>query len=415
MDEKASFPIAKKETLVPSLFSAQHEKINIQGVFPMKFATKAIHVGCEAEPATGAVIPPIYMTTTYLQEAPGESKGYDYTRAGNPNFTILEKQLASLEDARHATVFSSGMGCLSALISSLSKGDKVLAIDGVYGGTYRLFNKVFNRFGIEYQSFNPKSLEDLNKTLAQRPKWLFFETPTNPLLEIFDIEAFANAAKSHDVLTVVDNTFASPYCQNPLKFGVDIVWHSTTKYIGGHSDVVGGVAMTNSDAFKEQLDFGRKSLGVNPSPFDAWLVTRGVKTLAVRMEQHMRNAMAIAKFFETHPKVKKVYYPGLPNHPNHAVAAKQMHGFSGMVSVEFKLSLEITKKLISSFKLFLLAESLGGIESLVCHPATMTHASIPAEERHRIGLMDGLVRFSVGIEDSGDLINDLSQALDKVN
>lgn len=378
----------------------------------MKFSTKAIHAGSEPDPTTGAIMPPIYMTSTYVQEAPGQNRGYEYTRAHNPNFTVLENTLAALEDAQYATVFSSGMGALTALIGTLSQGDKVVAIDGLYGGTYRLFKKVFNRFGIELRSIKNASIEELEEALSQKPKWLIFETPTNPLLDVFDIEACVKVAKRYGVLTIVDNTFATPYCQNPLKWGADAVWHSTTKYIGGHSDVVGGAVMINSGTLKKEVDFMRKSMGVNPSPFDAWLVTRGVKTLAVRMEQHQRNAMAIAKFLETHPKVQKVYYPGLTTHLNHAVAKKQMSGFSGIVSAEFNMSLESTKKLISSFTLFSLAESLGGVESLVCHPATMTHASIPPEERARIGLSDGLVRFSVGIEDSQDLINDLEQALE---
>lgn len=380
----------------------------------MKFATKAIHVGNEPDTETGAVIPPIYMTSTYTQEAPGRDKGYDYTRAGNPNFTNLEKQLAALEDAAHCTVFSSGLGTLTGLISTLSKGDRVLAVDGLYGGTYRLFNSIFNRFGIEFESIDPTTPGALEKALSTKPKWLFFETPTNPLLEVFDIAAFAKIAKRNGVLTIVDNTFASPYFQNPLKWGVDIVWHSTTKYIGGHSDVIGGAAMTNSASIKKELDFARMAIGLNPSPFDAWLLSRGVKTLALRMEQHQRNALAVARFLKTHPKVKSIHYPGLESHPNHAVAKKQMNGFGGMLSVEFNLPLESTLKLVSSFGLFTLAESLGGVESLVCHPATMTHASIPAAERHRMGFADGLVRFSIGIEDAQDLINDLSEALELV-
>lgn len=381
----------------------------------MKFATKAIHVGCEPDPVTGAIMPPIYMTSTYVQEAPGKTKGYDYTRAGNPNFTILENVLASLENAEYGTIFSSGLGALTGLISMLSQGDSVVAFDGVYGGTYRLFNSIFKRYGITFHSIDPSSLETLEKALEKKPKWLFFETPTNPLLEIYDISAFVKIAKRHDVLTIVDNTFATPYFQNPLKYGVDIVWHSTTKYIGGHSDVVGGVVMTNSSSMKEELDFARKAMGLNPSPFDAWLLTRGVKTLALRMEQHQKNALAVIDFLKNHPKVKRVYYPGIESHPNHTVAKTQMRGFGGVLSVEFNLSLERTKKLISSFNLFALAESLGGVESLVSHPATMTHASIPAEERQRIGLSDGLVRFSVGIEDSDDLIADLSEALELVS
>lgn len=381
----------------------------------MKFATKAIHVGNEPDAATGAIIPPIYMTSTYVQESPGETKGYDYTRAGNPNFTVLERVLASLEGAEHATVFSSGLGALTGMISMLSQGDRVVAFDGVYGGTYRLFNSVFKRYGIIFDSITPSSADVLEKALEKKPKWLFFETPTNPLLEIYDIAAFSKIAKRHGALTVVDNTFASPYFQNPLKWGADIVWHSTTKYIGGHSDVIGGVAMTNSGTIKKELDFARKAVGLNPSPFDAWLTTRGVKTLALRMEQHQKNAMAVAGFLAKHPKVKKIYYPGLEDYENHIIAKKQMTGFSGILSVEFNLSLESTSKLISSFNLFALAESLGGVESLVCHPATMTHASIPTEERLRIGLPDGLVRFSLGIEDEGDLIADLAEALELVS
>jgi len=379
----------------------------------MKFATKAIHVGSEPDLVTGAIMPPIYMTSTYLQHAPGEGD-YTYTRASNPNFTLLEKLLASLEEADYATVFSAGLGALTALISTLSQGDKVLAINGIYGGSYRLFNQVFNRFGIKFQTINPATIDELDQAFADNPKWLFFETPTNPLLEVFDIEAMAKIAKKHGALTIVDNTFASPYCQNPLKWGADIVWHSTTKYIGGHSDIIGGVVMTNNALLKKDLDFACKSLGVNPSPFDCWLITRGVKTLAVRMEKHQRNALAIANYLEKHPKVKKVYYPGLPSHRNHKVAKNQMSGFSGMLSAEFDLSIEKTRQLISSFSLFFLAESLGGVESLVCHPSTMTHASIPSNERQKLGISDGLVRFSIGIEEAEDLIEDLDKALQMI-
>lgn len=381
----------------------------------MHFATKAIHVGSDPDPVTGAIMPPIYMTSTFAQEAPGETKGYDYTRAGNPNFTILEKILASLEGAEYATVFSSGLGALTGLISTLSQGDRVVAFEGVYGGTYRLFNSIFKRYGIEFQSIIPTSLEVIEQAMSSKPKWLFFETPTNPLLEVYDIEAFAKIAKRHGALTIVDNTFATPYFQNPLVWGADIVWHSTTKYIGGHSDVIGGVAISNSASVKKELDFARKAIGLNPSPFDVWLSTRGVKTLALRMEQHQKNALAIAKFFETHPKVKKVHYPGLESHRHHNIAKKQMCGFGGMVSVEFDLSLENIRKLISSFNLITLAESLGGVESLVCHPASMTHASVPIEEWPRTGLSECLVRFSLGIEDTKDLLDDLAEGLELVS
>jgi len=375
----------------------------------MKFATKVIHKGQEPDPSTGAVIPPIYMTSTFAQEAPGVNRGYEYTRAGNPNFTYLEQQVANLEGAQYATVFSSGMGALTALVSSLSQGDRVVAVDGVYGGTWRLFNQVFNRFGIQYDSF---PVDQIEKAL-KGAKWLFFETPTNPLLEVFDIAALAKLAKREGLLTVVDNTFACPYNQNPLTLGVDVVLHSSTKYLGGHSDVVGGVVMTNNLDIQTAAHFGRKALGLNPSPFDCWLVSRGIKTLAVRMEKHNSNALAIAQFLDKHFCVKKVYYPGLETHPGYAVAKKQMCGFGGMVSAEFNLSLEKTKELISNFKLFTLAESLGGVESLVSHPATMTHASLSPEVRERMGITCGLVRFSVGIEDTQDLIDDLAASLDK--
>lgn len=378
----------------------------------MKFSTKAIHVGSKPDRETGAIMPPIYMSSTFVQEEPGVSKGYEYTRAHNPNFTILEELLASLEGAQYATVFSSGLGALTAMLSSLKPGDHVLAIDGLYGGTYRLFTKIFSRFGIELITIVPESTEQVHQALEKKPKWLFFETPTNPLLDVYDIEALTNAAKQHGVMTIVDNTFATPYFQNPFKYGVDLIWHSTTKYIGGHSDIIGGVVMTNESKVKKVLDFNRMAIGLNPSPFDAWLTTRGVKTLALRMEQHQKNAMAISKFLENHPKVKKVYYPGLESHPHHEIAKKQMTGYSGIVSAEFHFSLETTKKLISSFKYFALAESLGGVESLVNHPTTMTHASIPPDEREKMGISDGLVRFSMGIEDSEDLIADLDDVLE---
>lgn len=378
----------------------------------MKFATKAIHIGYEPDPTTGAMMPPIYMTSTFLQETPGVSKGgFDYTRANNPNFEFLEKQLASLEDAKYATVFSSGLGALTALINTLQIGDRVLAFDGVYGGTYRLFHQVFSKFGIEFITINPEETESIESELVRhKPSWLFFETPTNPLLNVYDIEAFSQAAKKHRVLTVVDNTFATPYCQNPLKWGVDVVWHSSTKYLGGHSDVIGGVAMTNDEGMKTQLDFARKAIGLNPSPFDTWLISRGVKTLAVRMDRHMHNAKELAHYLEKHPRVKRVFYPGLESHPHYHIAKKQMNGYSGMIAVECDLSPEETKQMISKMQVFSLAESLGGVESLISHPATMTHASIPKEERERIGITDTLVRLSVGIEDISDLIQDWDQA-----
>jgi cystathionine beta-lyase/cystathionine gamma-synthase len=382
----------------------------------MDFATKAVHEGYTPD-ATGAVMPPIYMTSTYQLDAPGITKegGYDYTRAGNPNFTILEKVMASLEEAKFATVFSSGLGALTGMLSMLSKGDKVVAINGLYGGTYRLFTQVFVHYGIELILIAADKLDTLEKQLSQpNVKWLLFETPTNPLLGVFDIQECAKIAKRHGILTVIDNTFATPFFQNPLKLGADIVWHSSTKYLGGHSDIIGGVAMTNDAEIAKKLLFSRKAMGLNPSPFDAWLVTRGIKTLALRMKKHQENALKIAQFFEKHPAVKKVYYPGLPSHSTHEIAKKQMSGYSGMVSVEFNLESDKIKALISSLKLFALAESLGGVESLVCHPATMTHATIPVAEREEMGITNGLVRFSIGIEDAQDLIDDVNVALKKL-
>ncbi len=377
----------------------------------MKFSTKAIHIGQAPDKETGAVIPPIYMTSTYAQESPNNHKGYDYTRAGNPNFTNLEATLAALEQGKVATVFSSGIGATTAIVSSLSKNDKVVIANDLYGGTYRLFSRVFSQFGIDFTTVDTQDLAAVEEKLKTNPKLLFLESPTNPLLRISDIEAITAMAKKYNVLTVVDNTFATPYFQNPLNLGADFVMHSTTKYIGGHSDVIGGVVVTNHETWKEKLDFARMAIGLNPSPFDNWLTTKGVKTMGIRMERHFANATQIATYFNNHPKVKKVYYPGLPSHPNHDIAQKQMSGYSGIVSVEFDLSLEDSMKLVSSFSLFTLAESLGGVESLVDHPASMTHASIPKEEREKNGLSDGLIRFSVGIEDAEDLIADLDEVL----
>lgn len=380
----------------------------------MKFSTKAIHEGQEPEKEFGAVIPPMYLTSTYAQESPGVFKGYDYTRAGNPNFSNLEKTLSALEKAKYATVFSSGLGALTAMISTLKQGEKVVAINDLYGGTYRLFTKVFAQYGINFELVDLNHDQALEKSMAEKPAMVLIESPTNPLLKITDIKKVCAVAKQHGVLSVVDNTFASPYFQNPIELGADVVMHSSTKYIGGHSDLIGGVVITNSEDFKKKMDFARMAIGLNPSPFDCWLTSRSLKTLAVRMEKHAENAMAVAEFLEQHSKVSQVYYPGLSSHPNHEVARQQMSGFSGIVSVEFDLDLEQSKKLISTFKVFTLAESLGGVESLVDHPASMTHASIPKEEREKMGLRDGLVRFSVGIEDQQDLIDDLRRGLEKV-
>lgn len=390
------------------------ERTSIHNINFMKFSTKAIHIGQIPDEATGAIIPPIYATSTYVQESPGNTKGYDYTRAGNPNFTNLEHTIAALENGKHATIFSSGLGAITALISTLKSGDKAIATSDLYGGTYRIFTRVFAQYGIEFETVDTQDLKSLAIKLAEKPKLLLIESPTNPLLNISDITAIATMAKQYGVCSVVDNTFASPYFQQPLLLGADVVMHSTTKYFGGHSDTIGGVLITNDDALKTQFDFARMAIGLNPSPFDAWLTSRSIKTLAVRMERHASNAMQVAEFLEKHPKVKKVYYPGLPSHKNHDIAKKQMQGFSGIVSVEFNADIESAKKLISNLKVFSLAESLGGVESLVDHPATMTHASIPKAEREKIGLADGLVRFSVGIEDIEDIIEDLTNGLNSI-
>lgn len=380
----------------------------------MKFSTKAIHIGNESDPIHGAIIPPVYLTTTYRQKYPGRFKIYDYARGYNPNFTYLEQTLATLEEAKYATVFSSGMGAMTSLICTLSSRDKVIAINDLYGGTYRLFVNVFQKFGVEFKMIDMKNENTLIRALVSRPKFLILESPTNPLLKITNIRKIAQLSKKYRVKTIVDNTFATPYFQKPIALGADIVLHSTTKYIAGHSDIIGGVVISNDHELKKKMEYNRNAIGLNPDPFGCWLISRGVKTLAVRMEKHQQNALAIAKFLYHHPKVKKVYYPGLPSHENHEIAKKQMTGFSGIVSVEFNLSFETIKKLITSFKIISLAESLGGIESLVDHPASMTHGAIPKEKRERAGLTEGLVRISVGIEDVDDLIADLSQALKKV-
>ncbi len=380
----------------------------------MKFSTKAIHVGQIPDPNTGAIIPPIYMTSTYLQQSPGQYKGYDYTRAGNPNFTNLEQTLAALEEGQYATVFSSGLGATTALTSTLKSGNVVLAGDDLYAGTSRLFNKIFKNFGVTFLAIDTQNLEEVESAIQKKPQMIFLESPTNPLLRISDIIAISELAKKYHVLVVVDNTFATPYFQKPLHLGAHVVLHSTTKYIAGHSDIIGGAVITNNKELKDKMDFLRMAMGLNPSPFDTWLISRGIKTLALRMEKHHQNALEIAEFLQAHPRVKKVYYPGLSSHPHHSIAKRQMSGFGGVVSVEFDLSLDQTKKLISSLQVFSLAESLGGVESLVDHPASMTHASLSKEEREARGLSDGLVRFSVGIEDIEDLLQDLRTQLSLV-
>ncbi len=377
----------------------------------MKFSTRAIHVGQGADSATGATIVPIYQTSTYTQSAVGEHKGFDYSRTVNPTRSALEAQLAALEDGRYCSAFSSGMAATTAVMNLLSQGDHVVVGDDLYGGTYRLFSKVFARYGVTFSYVDMTDLAATRAALQPNTRLIWAETPTNPLLTLADIAELAKL-KGTGRMLAVDNTFASPYFQSPLALGADIVVHSTTKYIGGHSDVVGGAAISNDPALAEALKFHQNALGGVPGPFDAWLVLRGAKTLALRMREHERNARDVAAFLEGRDDVARVYYPGLASHPQHALAKRQMRGFGGMVSCVLRGDAERAFAFAESTKLFSLAESLGGVESLISIPARMTHGSIPKAERERRGVTDGLLRLSVGIEDSEDLIEDLRSALD---
>lgn len=379
----------------------------------MRFETRAIHVGQEPDAETGAVMPPIYATSTFAQLRPGETRGYDYTRSGNPGFTRLSRTLASLEGGRHATVFGSGMAAITAVITSLQSGDLVLAEENVYGCTFRIFARVFEKFGVavRYVDFaDPASYARIAET---RPALVWLESPTNPLLKILDIAAISDAAREVGAPVLVDNTFASPYFQRPLELGATLSLASTTKYVNGHSDCLGGVVVTDDAAWQERMVFAQKAVGLNPSPFDAWLVSRGVKTLALRMRQHHENALAVARHLEAWAATRWVRHPFLESHPHGALARRQMRGGSGIVSLELEADLETTTAFVSGLELFHLAESLGGIESLVDHPACMTHASIPRPEREKVGIHDGLVRLSVGIEAEADLIADLEQARER--
>lgn len=378
------------------------------------FATRAIHTGQAADPATGATIVPIYQTSTYTQEAIGQHKGYAYSRSANPTRSALESCMAALEQGNHGLAFASGMAATSAVISLLSSGDHVLAGSDLYGGTYRVFTQVFERLGIRFDFVDTRDPALVEAAIRPNTRMLWTETPTNPLLQLCDLKAMAQIAQSHDLLLVTDNTFLSPYFQQPLTLGADIVVHSTTKYMGGHSDVVGGAVITRNGELHQRLAFLQNSMGAVPGPFDAWLTLRGLKTLALRMQAHEKNALAIASFLCQHPKIKQVNYPGLPQHPQHTLATAQMSGFGGMMSVEVVGGLAAGRQVAESTRLFALAESLGGVESLIGHPATMTHAAVPAEQRRAIGLSDGLLRLSVGIEDAVDLIADLEQALSKI-
>ncbi len=379
----------------------------------MKLATRLIHAGAEPDPSTGAIMTPIYQTSTYVQSAPGQHKGYEYARSQNPTRAALESALAIIENGKFGLAFSSGVAATDAVIKLLSPGDEVIAASDMYGGTYRLFTKVFEKFGIKFKYVDTTNPENITAVLTEKSKLIWIETPTNPLMNITDIEAVSKISKKAGTILCVDNTFASPYLQNPLDLGADIVMHSSTKYLGGHSDVIQGALIVNDQSLKDQLYFIQKSCGAVPGPFDCFLVLRGIKTLHVRMKQHCENGIIVANYLRSHPKVQQVFWCGFLDHPNYDIAKKQMRGFGGMLSFTLKdESIEAATKVLSSTQIFSLAESLGGVESLINHPASMTHASIPREERMKNGLTDGLIRLSIGIEDAADLVEDLKQAID---
>mgnify|MGYP006156201733 CR=1 FL=1 len=378
----------------------------------MKFGTKAIHAGLEPDPSTGAIMTPIFQTSTYVQESPGTHKGYAYARGKNPTRNALEKNLAALENGKHALCFSSGMGAIDAVVKLLRPGDEVITGDDLYGGSYRMFTKVFAHYGIKFHFINMNDANKIKQYINSNTKLLWVETPTNPTMQIIDIAACAEIAKANNLILAVDNTFASPYLQNPLDLGADIVMHSVTKYLGGHSDVVMGALIVNDDKLYADLAFIHNSCGATPGPMDSFLVLRGIKTLHLRMERHCFNGRKVAEYLKNHPRIEKIYWPGFEDHPNHDIAKKQMRDFGGMISIVLKgADKEETFRIASSFSVFSLAESLGGVESLINHPVTMTHASIPKEERERVGVVDNLLRLSVGVEDVEDLIDDLKAVL----
>jgi cystathionine beta-lyase/cystathionine gamma-synthase len=378
-----------------------------------RFSTICLHAGQEPDPSTGAIITPIYQTSTYVQEALGRHKGFEYGRTHNPTRMALEGNLAAIEKGKAGFAFASGMAAIGAIATLLKSGDHVVVSDNTYGGTFRLFDKVLRRSGLTFTYVDTSKLDDVERAFTPATRMLFVETPTNPVMRITDLRAAADLAHRHDVRLVVDNTFASPSIQRPIEFGADLVTHSTTKYLNGHSDSVGGIVIAVRDDDIEWLRFVQNAEGAILGPFDSWLVLRGTKTLALRMQQHSANGQALAQFLSAHPKVKRVYYPGLPTHPQHELARKQMNGFGGMLAFDLG-SLEAARRLLNAVRLHALAESLGGVETLISHPATMTHASVPADRRAAIGITDGLVRISAGIEDIDDLVEDLTQALDQV-
>ncbi len=378
----------------------------------MRFDTLAIHAGQEPDPTTGAIMTPVYFTSTYVQDGPGGHKGYEYSRTKNPTRVALEGCLAALEGAKYGAAFGSGCAASDMLMHLLSAGDHVVCSDDVYGGTFRLFDKVFARHGMTFSFVDMTKREEIEKAIRPNTRLIWVETPTNPMLKLIDLEMAADVAKKHELISVCDNTFMTPYFQRPLEFGFDIVTHSTTKYLNGHSDVVGGFVCTSNKELADRIYFLQNAAGGVPGPMDSFLVLRGVKTLHVRMDRHVQNAEKIAGFLSTHPKVNKVTWPGLTSHPQHALAKKQMKGFGGMMTFDLKGGLEAARKFLKAVKIFACAESLGGVESLIEHPAIMTHASIPKENREKLGITDGFIRLSVGIEDANDLIDDLKAAFD---
>ncbi len=381
----------------------------------MKFNTKTIHGNQQHDPATGAVMPPIYQTSTYAQSSPGKHKGYEYSRTANPTRTALENAFASIENGKYGLAFGSGLAAIDTVLKLLKPGDEVVSTNDLYGGSYRIFTKIFETFGIKFHFIGMENASNIEKFITKSTKLIWVETPTNPMMNIIDIEAVAKVAKKHSVLLAVDNTFATPYLQQPLNLGADIVMHSATKYLGGHSDVVMGALVVKDKELANKLYFIQNSCGAVCGPMDSFLVLRGIKTLHVRMQRHCENGKVVATFLANHPKIEKVYWPGFESHPNHEIAKKQMNDFGGMVSFVTKgNNIKDAFKIVENLKIFTLAESLGGVESLCGHPASMTHASIPKEEREKTGVVDSLIRLSVGIEDKEDLIADLEQALKRI-
>ena len=382
----------------------------------MKFGTKTIHAGQKPDPTTGAIMTPIYQTSTYVQKSPGDHKGYEYSRTGNPTRKALEDNLAALENGKYGLCFGSGLAAVDCIVKLLQPGDEVISTNDLYGGTYRIFTKVFEKLGIKFHFTGMDNIGKIESLVNSKTKMIWAETPTNPMLNIINIKELSKISSKNNLIFVVDNTFATPYLQRPLDLGADIVMHSLTKYMGGHSDVVMGAAICKDDKLAEQLYFLQNSCGGVPGPQDSFLVLRGIKTLHVRMQRHCENGKAIAKFLEKHPKINNVYWPGLENHPNHATAKSQMDDFGGMISFDLiSNKLEDAIKIVSNTHFFTLAESLGGVESLIGHPASMTHAAIPKVEREKTGVVDTLIRLSVGIEDVEDLIKDLQNALNKIS